>query len=428
MNLPLRELFSSVFAAAMPPRMTQRKTPDGRDISLLGYGAMRLPTVDGGHANPWAEGVSSADIDFKTLKKQIHYLFDHGVTLFDTAPAYCRGRSEALLGRALEGLPREKYFLSTKLSNFAPQQMSFEASKQLFEQSLENLRTDYVDFYMIHNIGQKGWANFENRFLKNDILPWLFEQKRKGRIRNLGWSYHGDPRTIEWVLKKHDDGVYRWDFALIQLNYIDWRHGHETDEKNLNAEDLYNEAVRRGMKVLVMEPLLGGRLAKHVPAVDEILTPLDPEATPAKWALRFAGTHPGVMSVLSGMTYQEHIEENTAVFSPLKPLSKNEFVALEQAAEAYLGYGSIPCNLCNYCMPCPYGLDIPGLLSFRNQVRLDGLRDAKRILALYEKCIPDQRRRADRCIGCGICNGHCPQHIDIPSEMDELAAFIEGLR
>jgi len=189
---------------------------------------------------------------------------------------------------------------------------------------------------------------------------------------------------------------------------------------------LYNELDRRGINVVIMEPLLGGTLAKHNPAIANELTPLDPEATPASWAFRFCGSYPRVMTILSGMRYLEHIEENVKTLSPLKPLSQAEFIALERAASAYLGCGAIPCTTCNYCMPCPYGLDIPTLLHFMNGIRNDKVTDAQEIRRRYEAAVPDPRRRADRCIGCGKCKSHCPQQIDIPKMLDGIASFVES--
>ena len=410
--------------------MTSRQTKDGRKVSLLGYGAMRMPTVDGGHANSWVKtGYSSSGIDQKMLDAQIKYLLDHGVTYFDTSPAYCRGESEERLGRALatSGYARGDYIIATKLSNFAPQQYPLEACKKMFEDSLRFLRTDYIDNYLLHAIGNGGFKTFSQRYLENGALDWCVKLRDEKRVRNLGFSYHGDPKAFEWCLDHH--GEYKWDFCQIQMNYVDWRHAKEVNDRNLDAKYLYERLTALKIPVVIMEPLLGGRLARYNYALAKELTPLDPEATLAKWALRFCGTFPNVMTVLSGMTRMEHIEENVETFSPLKPCSEAELAALERAAQALLKLNTIPCNSCQYCMPCPYGLDIPSILTFRNTIlSMPTSPTARETLKMYAKAIPEELRRAEHCTGCGRCNPHCPQSIDIPKEIAMIDKWIDTLK
>ena len=409
--------------------MTSHHKSGGLPISLLGYGAMRLPTVDGGHANNWITDASKKAIDQAVLDREIKYLLDHGVNYFDTSPAYCRGESEGALGRALEasGYQRGDYVIATKMSNFAPTQWIASAAKAMFENSLKELRTDYIDNYLLHSIGNGGFTVFKKRYLDNGIVDWLAEQRERKRIRNLGFSYHGDYRTFEWCLENH--AKYHWDFAMIQLNYVDWRHAKEVNPRNVDAAKLYEELTSRKIPVAVMEPLLGGRLARYNWALANELTPLDPEATLAKWALRFCGSLPNVMTVLSGMTYMEHIEENVKTFSPLKPVDARELEALERAAQALLNLNTIPCNCCDYCMPCPYGLDIPALLTFRNRMLASKKKlPPKEILKEYAKAVPEPLRRADHCTGCGRCRPHCPQAIDVPKEIAAIDAWIDDLK
>ena len=410
--------------------MTTRQAKDGRKVSLLGYGAMRMPTVDGGHANGWSKtGYSDAGIDQKMLDAQIKYLLDHGVTYFDTSPAYCRGESEDRLGRALQasGYARGDYVVATKLSNFAPQQYALDACRKMFEDSLRFLRTDYIDNYLLHAVGNGGFKTFSKRYLENGALDWCVKLREERRIRNLGFSYHGDPTVFEWCMDHHGD--YKWDFCQIQMNYVDWLHAKEVNDRNLNAKYLYDRLTALGIPVVIMEPLLGGRLARYNYALARELTPLDPEASLAKWALRFCGTFPNVMTILSGMTRTEHIEENVATCSPLKPCSETELAALERAAQALLRLNTIPCNCCNYCMPCPYGLDIPAILTFRNAVlSAETPPSARETLRMYAKAVPEELRRAEHCTGCGRCNPHCPQSIDIPKELAAIDAWIDTLK
>jgi len=437
-----REIIAGVVGARPTGAMTMRTARHGEKVSLLGYGAMRLPTTDGGNATgrlgKAPAGYSSSPIDQAAVDAHVDYLLEHGVNYFDTSPAYCMGRSESVLGKALKRHPRDKYFIATKLSNFAERQYSFEASKQLFEDSLKNLDTDYVDFYLLHAVGNGGFATFKRRYVDNGIIPWLMEQKAKGRIRNIGWSFHGDKAAVDWLLERHDAGEYTWDFAQIQMNYVDWRHAKEVNDRNLNAEYLYGELDRRGIPVVVMEPLLGGRLAKFNYAVSSKLKGMDPDASLASWAFRFCGTYPRVLTVLSGMTYMKNIEENVATYSPLKPLSQKELDSLEVAARLMLQNKTIPCNLCQYCMPCPYGIDIPGVFDVWNSACTDDrlpedpaspkyAADRRRFLADYDRAIPDLRQ-AEHCIGCGRCVSHCPQRIDIPERMAEIDAQVAEWR
>lgn len=410
--------------------MTSHFEADGKPISLLGYGAMRMPTVDGGHANGWnPTGYSTTNIDQDLLERQIKYLLEHGVNYFDTSPAYCRGESEVRLGRALakSGAKRGDYIIATKLSNFAPQQYPLEEAKKMFAKSLEYLQTDYIDNYLLHSVGNGSFETFCKRYVDNGAADWCLSLKDEGKIRNLGFSYHGDPKAFDWCIEHHDK--YKWDFCQIQMNYVDWRHAKEVNDRNLNAEYLYETLTKLNIPVVIMEPLLGGRLARYNWALAHELSPLDPSATLAKWAFRFAGSFPNVMTVLSGMTRMSDMEENCETFSPLKKCSNEEFAALERAAQALLKMNTVPCNNCQYCMPCPYGLDIPAILTFVNQVRTAKPQlSNKEILKLYAKAVPEELRRADHCTSCRRCVPHCPQSIDIPKELGIIDKMIDEVK
>lgn len=407
---------------------------NGRPVSLLGYGAMRLPTIDGAHATGGVPGASRAAIDQKLLNRQVKLLLDGGVNLFDTSPAYCRGESERCLGEALarSGYRRGDYFLSTKHSNFAPRQQTLAGGKALFENSLKFLRTDYLDLYLLHHVAADGMAGFTKRFLSNGVLDWLCAERKAGRIRNLGFSFHGDVKVWDWFMANH--GKYHWDFALIQFNYVDWAHATENSNGfkrvgMVNAKKLYEDLAARQIPAMVMEPLLGGRLARYNYAAARELQPLDPNASLARWAFRFAASHDNILTVLSGMTRTEHIEENLRTFSPLKRLNAEEFAALERAAQAISRQQTINCNDCKYCMPCPYGLDIPAILMFRNEVITSPvLKQPKEILRLYEERIPEPLRRADHCTGCRRCVSHCPQQLDIPQELAKIDKWIDEVK
>ena len=295
----------------------------------------------------------------------------------------------------------------------------------MYEKSRRLLRTEVIDYYLLHAVGMGGFETFKRRYVDNGAIEFCLRERDAGRIRNLGFSFHGDKRAWEWLMERH--GKYRWDFVQIQLNYVDWRHAYETNKRNQDAIYLYGECEKRGIPVVVMEPLLGGRLARFNYTLAEKLIPLDPEATLAKWAFRFAGHHPKVMTVLSGMTYREHLEENCAIFSPLEPLSERELATLEAAAVAFLADRTIPCNMCNYCMPCPYGLDIPGIFTLYNDALSKEDKDWRKFLRDYERQIP-YLRQANHCTGCGVCVGHCPQAIAIPDDMRRIDELTESLK
>ena len=418
--------------------MTMRTGTHGERVSLLGYGAMRYPTVDGSHANTFRGG-SNAPIDVEAVQEQIDYCIAHGVNYFDTSPAYCRGESEKVLGNALAKHPRDKWLVATKLSNFNPKTWSHEESRKLYETSLRLLRTDHIDFYLLHSIGGGGKDSmkvFNGRFIDNGMLDFLLKERAAGRIRNLGFSFHGDEAIFRHALAMHEK--VHWDFVQIQLNWVDWHHAKEVNPRNVNAETLYGLLDERGIPAVVMEPLLGGRLARVNERVMRRLAPLDPAATPAKWAFRFAGSFPRILTVLSGMTYLDHVKENVKTYSPLRPLDRREFDTLERASRVFLSDDSIPCTACNYCMPCPYGIDIPGLFRFWEDALVADLlpddpadpayaANRRRFLIEYERTF-HKLRRAERCTGCGRCAPHCPQGIDIPAMVRKVDRFVEKLR
>ena len=413
-------------------RMTYRTDPrTGGKVSLLGYGCMRWPTVSGGSARDGDDA-----IDQEEVNRLVDFAIAHGVNYFDTSPAYCKGRSERATGIALKRHPRDSYYIATKLSNFAPSTWSREASMAMYRNSFRELQVDRIDFLLLHGIGMGGMEALRGRYLDNGVLDFLLAEREAGRIGHLGFSYHGDIEAFDYLLARHDR--YRWDFVQIQLNYVDWRHAKEVNARNTDAEYLYGELSRRGIPAVIMEPLLGGRLSNVHDHIAVQLRQRSPEQSVASWAFRFAGSLPGVLTVLSGMTYMEHLQDNLRTFSPLEELTDDDRAFLEQTAQALLRYPTIPCNDCKYCMPCPYGLDIPGILLHFNKCINEGnmpassrnsaYRQARRaFLVGYDRSVP-RLRQADRCIGCKQCVHHCPQAIDIPAQMQRIDRFVEDLK
>ena len=426
--------------AQEPPvgKMTYRENPKTKEkVSILGYGMMRLPATNG---QPFGRD-NDAEIDQDMINKQIDYAIEHGVNYFDTSPAYCRGLSEHATGIALSRHKRDEYFIATKLSNFAPQTWSREASIEMFQNSLKELQVDYIDYLLLHSIGggdddMTAMEVFEARYIDNGILDYLLEQREQGVIRNLGFSYHGDIAVFDHLLANHDK--YKWDFVQIELNYLDWKHAKEINEDNTNAEYLYAELDKRGIPAVIMEPLLGGRLASLPRPLAREIFARDPERTLASWAFRFAGSFPRVLTVLSGMTYMEHLKENLCTYCPLEELPDEEKEFLYGVAEEIVSYNTIPCNDCKYCMPCPYGIDIPGVLTHYNKCIAEGnltrdrndpdyARARRAFLIGYNRSVP-KLRQADHCIGCGQCVKHCPQRIQIPREMERINNYVEALK
>ena len=420
-------------------KMTYRTNPNtGDKVSLLGFGMMRLPVEAGGTEREHPD----SPIDQTAVNEMVDYALAHGVNFFDTSPAYCQGNSEKVTGIALSRHPRSSYYISTKLSNFSPDSWKREESQAMFERSLRYLQTDYVDYLLLHSIGggRDALATFNGRYIDNGILDWLVEQKQKGRIRNLGFSYHGDVRIFDMLLRWHDEGKYHWDFVLIELNYVDWNYANEINPRNTDASYLYGELHKRGIPANVMEPLLGGRLAKQPTPILHEMKKMDINATPAEWAFRFAGTPEGILTVLSGMTYIEHLQENCRTYSPLRPVTPDEDAMLMRLAEQIVGMKAVPCTACNYCMPCPYGLNIPIIFSYYNNCLAEELmpiagdsedrefRKARRRWLLGYGRAVEPARQADHCIGCNHCIPHCPQRIDIPAEMQRIDSFVEQLK
>ncbi len=413
--------------------MTYRTNPTtGDKVSLLGFGMMRLPSVGGKSAREGNE-----EIDQEMVNRMVDHAIEHGVNFFDTSPAYCRGKSEKATGIALKRHPREKYFISTKLSNFSKETWSREASIEMYRNSFKELQVNYIDYLLLHGVGMgSGMEELENRYIKNGILDFLMEERKAGRIRNLGFSYHGDVKVFDYMLANHDK--YKWDFALIQLNYLDWEHAKEINPNNTNAEYLYSELTKRGIPALVMEPLLGGRLSNLPDNIVARLKQREPERSVASWAFRYAGSYPNILTVLSGMTKMEHLQDNLVSYCPLKPLTDDEVTFLHDTATLMMEFDTIPCNDCKYCMPCPYGLDIPAILLHYNKCLNEGnipassqdknYREARRAyLVGYDRSVP-KLRQANHCIGCNQCSPHCPQKIDIPKELHRIDAYVEKLK
>ena len=408
-------------------KMTYRTDPHtGDKVSLLGFGCMRFPF------KPVETGAEKEElIDQDAVNEIIDYAIDHGVNYFDTSPVYCRGLSEHATGIALARHNRDKFYIATKMSNMSSAARSREASLAMYENSLKELKVDYFDYYLVHSVANR--EIFKARYLDNGMLDFLLAEKEAGRIRNFGWSFHGEKEFFDWMLTP-ECGV-KWDFVQIQMNYLDWKHA---TGRNVNAEYLYGELEKRSIPAVIMEPLLGGRLARTNYKAQGLLKAAEPEKSAASWAFRFAGSPPGVLTVLSGMTYLEHLKDNLRTFCPLEPITESDKKLLEQVTQTLLEFQTIPCTECNYCMPCPYALDIPGIFMHYNRCLNEGnfpnanddenyRRARNAFLVGYDRSVP-KLRQAEMCTQCKLCQPECPQFIRIPEEMAKIDKFVENLR
>ncbi|MBR2360770.1 MAG: aldo/keto reductase [Bacteroidaceae bacterium] len=400
-------------------KMTYRSFPTLGDdkVSILGYGCMRWPTIP----NPEGRGEI---IDQDAVNELVDYAIEHGVNYFDTSPVYVQGWSEKSTGIALKRHPRESYYVATKLSNFS--NPTFENSLAMYRHSFEELQVDYIDYYLLHSVGNGN--TLRQRYIDNGMMDFLMEERKAGRIRRLGFSFHGSKGGFDEMLSYHDQ--YHWDFVQIQMNYVDWNGS--------DAKYLYETLAEKKIPVVIMEPLLGGRLSKLPDHVVGRLKQRKPESSAASWAFRFAGSPDMILTVLSGMTYMEHLQDNLRTYSPLVPLSEEERVFLYETGELIKQYPTIPCNDCKYCMPCPYGLDIPAILVHYNKCVNEGnipksqqdenYREARRaFLVGYDRSVP-KLRQANHCIGCNKCSHHCPQRINIPRELRRIDEYVEKLK
>ena len=405
--------------------MVYRTNPaNGDRVSLLGYGCMRWPMI---------KDENGRDIiDQETVDELIDVAMKNGVNYYDTSPAYLQGQSERATGKALARYPRKSFYIATKLSNFGD--ASHEASLKMYRDSFEEMQTDYFDYYLMHAIGRGGYEAFKQRYEDNGMMDFLLKERESGRIRQLGFSFHGRKSEFDELLALHDK--YHWDFVQIEMNYMDWKHADGV--RNVNADYLYEQLDKREIPITIMEPLLGGRLSSLPENIAAKLKERDPDASLASWAFRFVGSYPRILTVLSGMTYMEHLQDNLKTFMDFKPMDEEELAFMEEMATLMAEYPTVNCTHCNYCMPCPYGIDIPGIFAHYNKCVNEGTvaqseeqknfrKLRKAYLTSYNKAIPTLRQ-ADHCIGCGQCMEHCPQSIKIPDQLHRIDAYIETLK
>ena len=405
--------------AAADNKMTYRvQHGSGEKISLLGFGMMRLPD------------------DQDQVDELVDYAIVHGVNYFDTAPMYMGGRSEMLTGNTLSRFPRESYHVATKMSNQNRRLWSYDDSKRMYEQSFERLKVDYIDYYLLHSIGG-GMESLKGRFLDNGILDFLLKEREAGRIKHLGFSYHGDVRDFDWLLDHQDE--YHWDFVQIQMNFLDWRHASMRQgwRHDADAEYLYDKLEKKGVQAVIMEPLRGGAFGRMAQELTDQLKAVRPDDSTARWAFRWVGSYPNILTTLSGMNRMDHLVDNVQTFSPLEACTEAENKLLAEIADQMAGFPTIPCTTCEYCMPCPYGVNIPGNFAYYNEAvnthilplpdkqAADYMSRKEQFAEGLRKALPDVAKWANQCTDCEACLPKCPQQIRIPNQM---ARIVETLR
>lgn len=352
------------------------------NISRLGMGNMRLPERDG-------------HIDVETARAIIDRAVEGGVNYFDTAWMYHSFESQKFLGETMKKYPRDSFYLATKFHN------GFQIDhKTMFEEQLKQLQTDYVDFYLLHGVGDTSGP----RYIDEGAVDYFLEQQQKGRIRYLGFSAHASTEYLAKFASHH-----KWDFAQIQLNYFDWLFKTAAEEYKILEE--------RDIPIVVMEPVRGGRLASLTPEADAPLREAHPEWSIASWAFRFVRSLPQVQVVLSGMSSMDQINDNLLTFSDDTLFTDKDREILFEAARKFEGQVQVPCTSCRYCCDgCPSQINIPEWLALYNRYKLEG----EWIIKCFAPEIKSEGK-PEQCIQCGACSGMCPQSIDIPSFMTGLA-------
>lgn len=358
-------------------------------LSLLGFGAMRLPCL--------ADG----SIDEQQVAEMTQMAMDAGVNYFDTAYPYHGGQSERVMGRVLSKYPRDSYKLATKYPGHQILSSGYNPA-EIFEEQLQKCGVDYFDFYLLHNVNEKSMEVYMDP--QWGIVDYFKEQKRLGRIRHLGFSSHAQVEGLEKFLDYCGGDM---EFCQIQLNYMDW-----TLQK---ARQKYELLTALGIPVWVMEPVRGGKLASLSQADSARLKALRPEATDASWGFRFLQGLPNVKMILSGMSNLEQMKDNLATFAQREPLNESETEMMLSIAQGMMDL--VPCTACRYCCEgCPKGLDIPALLSVYNELRVSSTVNA----AMRVEFLPEEKKPT-ACIACGKCARSCPQNIDIPAALKALS-------
>ena len=356
------------------------------EMPKIGFGLMRLPETDG-------------VIDIDKVCKMVDGYMEAGFNYFDTAYVYHGGNSERAVKEAIvKRYPRDSFTIATKLPAWSIH--SFEDRDKIFNEQLERCGVDYFDFYLLHSIED---GNNYDTYVKYDCFNWGIRKREEGKIKHFGFSFHGTPELLVEIVDNHPE----IEFVQIQLNYADW------DNKIVHSGELYKILAERNIPIIVMEPCKGGKLANHDEECTEILKSVRPDKSVASWAFRYVGSLPGVTTILSGMSTQEQLEDNMNTFKNFEPLSEEEKEAIRKVTEVMFRVEQVGCTACRYCVDgCPMRISIPDIISAINTRRK--FPGDMRPQFFYNGLVGrDGNGKASDCIGCGQCEGVCPQHLPI---------------
>lgn len=358
----------------------------GKEISRLGYGGMRFPK-------------NGDEVDMDAAVQLLRKAYEMGINYFDTAMVYHKGESEKIFGKAFEPYPRDSYLIADKMSIWLCSDE--EDMKARFYNQLKTLKTDYIDFYLVHSLNRNHYKKVKDLH----CVEFLQQMKREGKIKHLGFSFHDTYQVFTQILND-----YTWDFVQIQLNYLDWH--------NQGAEQLYRELERRNLPVMVMEPVRGGYLATIDSERAKPFLELEPQRSIASWAIRWVESLPQVAVVLSGMSDLQQLEDNVATMTNFEPMNEQELAAIDRVVEEIRKVNEIPCTGCRYCMDCPMGVDIPEIFSIYSQYKIFG--KEKAFVQDYEEVV-EHGNGAEHCVRCMACTTKCPQMIAIPDKLEMIA-------
>lgn len=358
----------------------------GKEISRLGYGGMRFPK-------------NGDEVDVDAAVQLLRKAYEMGINYFDTAMVYHKGESEKIFGKAFEPYPRDSYLIADKMSIWLCSDE--EDMKARFYNQLKTLKTDYIDFYLVHSLNRNHYKKVKDLH----CVEFLQQMKQEGKIKHLGFSFHDTYQVFTQILND-----YTWDFVQIQLNYLDWH--------NQGAEQLYRELERRNLPVMVMEPVRGGYLATIDSERAKPFLELEPQRSIASWAIRWVESLPQIAVVLSGMSDLQQLEDNVATMTHFEPMNEQELAAIDRVVEEIRKVNEIPCTGCRYCMDCPMGVDIPEIFSIYSQYKIFG--KEKAFVQDYEEVV-EHGNGAEHCVRCMACTTKCPQMIAIPDKLEMIA-------